>query len=111
MEVCGPQRALRQKVQFQKLRTGQLWLWLKSHSAVPEDGHFTHHPSHLHGAERFEDPFQKGAWPPYGNRSPDEKLALKVTDQMVGQKVEGNLRAATHRLKLNTINGNMYLRR
>ncbi|SHG75419.1 hypothetical protein [Flagellimonas flava] len=40
----------------------------------------------------------------------DEDLNLKVTDRHVGQKVEGNLGNATYRLKLDTINGNMYLR-
>ncbi|WP_422349820.1 hypothetical protein [Flagellimonas sp.] len=40
----------------------------------------------------------------------DEKLDLKVTDRHVGQKVEGSFDNATYRLKLNTINGNMYLR-
>lgn len=45
-----------------------------------------------------------------GNIYADEKLILKVTDRHVGQKVEGSFDKATHRLKLNTINGNMYLR-
>ncbi|MEX0362433.1 MAG: hypothetical protein AB3N10_15755 [Allomuricauda sp.] len=40
----------------------------------------------------------------------DEKLDLKVIDRHVGQKAEGSFDNATHRLKLNTINGNMYLR-
>ncbi|KAB5490955.1 hypothetical protein [Flagellimonas hadalis] len=46
----------------------------------------------------------------HGNIYADEKLNLKVTDRYVGQKVEGSFDKATHRLKLNTINGNMYLR-
>lgn len=46
----------------------------------------------------------------HGQIYADEKLDLKVTDRHVGQKVEGSFDSATHRLKLNTINGNMYLR-
>ncbi len=46
----------------------------------------------------------------HGNIYADEKLNLKVTDRHVGQKVEGSFDNATHRLELNTINGNMYLR-
>ncbi len=46
----------------------------------------------------------------HGQIYADEKLNLKVTDRFVGQKVEGQFDGATHRLKLNTINGNMYLR-
>ncbi|AEM70610.1 hypothetical protein Murru_1569 [Allomuricauda ruestringensis DSM 13258] len=46
----------------------------------------------------------------HGNIYADEKLDLKVIDRYVGQKVEGRFDNATHRLKLNTINGNMYLR-
>ncbi|MCL6266901.1 hypothetical protein [Flagellimonas myxillae] len=46
----------------------------------------------------------------HGQIYADEKLELKVTDRYVGQKVEGSFDNATHRLKLNTINGNMYLR-
>ncbi|MDC6366264.1 MULTISPECIES: hypothetical protein [Flavobacteriaceae] len=46
----------------------------------------------------------------HGNIYADENLKLEVTDRHVGQKVEGRFDNATHRLKLNTINGNMYLR-
>ncbi|MEO9510993.1 MAG: hypothetical protein ABJN84_04655 [Flavobacteriaceae bacterium] len=46
----------------------------------------------------------------HGQIYADEKLKLKVTDRHVGQKVEGNIDNATNRLRLNTINGNMYLR-
>ncbi|WP_422861907.1 hypothetical protein [Flagellimonas sp. W118] len=46
----------------------------------------------------------------HGNIYADEKLKLDVTDRHVGQKVEGRFNGATNRLKLNTINGNMYLR-
>jgi DUF4097 and DUF4098 domain-containing protein YvlB len=46
----------------------------------------------------------------HGQIYADENLDLKVTDRHVGQKVEGNFNNASNRLKLNTINGNMYLR-
>nr|WP_299071043.1 hypothetical protein [uncultured Allomuricauda sp.] len=46
----------------------------------------------------------------HGQIYADEKLDLKVTDRHVGQKVEGSFNNATNRLRLNTINGNMYLR-
>lgn len=46
----------------------------------------------------------------HGQIYADEKLELTVTDRFVGQKVEGQFDSATHRLNLNTINGNMYLR-
>ena len=46
----------------------------------------------------------------HGNIYADEKLELEVTDRIVGQRVEGSFDRATHRLKLKTINGNMYLR-
>jgi hypothetical protein len=46
----------------------------------------------------------------HGNIYADEGLNLTVTDRYVGQKVEGRFDNATHRLQLNTINGNMYLR-
>lgn len=46
----------------------------------------------------------------HGQIYADEKLNLKVTDRHVGQKVEGSFDDAAHRLRLNTINGNMYLR-
>lgn len=46
----------------------------------------------------------------HGNIYADEKLKFRTTDQHVGQKVEGSFDVAAHRLRLNTINGNMYLR-
>lgn len=46
----------------------------------------------------------------HGNIYADENLKLKVTDRYVGQKVEGSFDGAKNRLRLNTINGNMYLR-
>ncbi|MGX1928320.1 hypothetical protein [Flagellimonas sp. 2504JD4-2] len=46
----------------------------------------------------------------HGNIYADENLKLKVTDRHVGQKVEGSFNGASNRLRLNTINGNMYLR-
>jgi hypothetical protein len=46
----------------------------------------------------------------HGNIYADEKLKFKADDRMVGQKIEGSTLNATNRLKLNTINGNMYLR-
>lgn len=46
----------------------------------------------------------------HGNIYADEGLELRVTDRIVGQRVEGRFKRATHQLKLNTINGNMYLR-
>lgn len=46
----------------------------------------------------------------HGHIYADEKLQLDVTDRYVGQKVEGSFQNAASRLKLNTINGNMYLR-
>ena len=45
-----------------------------------------------------------------GNIYADEKMDLKVSSRHVGQKVEGSFGNASHRLKLNTINGNVYLR-
>ena len=45
-----------------------------------------------------------------GNIYADENLKLQVTDRHVGQRVEGRFDGAAHRLRLNTINGNMYLR-
>ncbi len=47
----------------------------------------------------------------HGQIYADENLDLKVTDRHVGQKVEGNFNNASNRLRLNTINGNMYLRK
>ncbi len=46
----------------------------------------------------------------HGSIYADEKLKIKTTDRHVGQKVEGSFNNASHSLKLNTINGNMYLR-
>ncbi len=46
----------------------------------------------------------------HGQIYADENLELKVTDRHVGQKVVGSFDAASNRLRLNTINGNMYLR-
>lgn len=46
----------------------------------------------------------------HGNIYADENLRLNVTDKYVGQKVEGRMENAANKLKLNTINGNMYLR-
>ncbi|MEK6152621.1 hypothetical protein WIW50_05155 [Flavobacteriaceae bacterium 3-367] len=46
----------------------------------------------------------------HGNIYADEKLNFQSTDRHVGQKVEGSFDRAAHRLRLNTINGNMYLR-
>lgn len=47
----------------------------------------------------------------HGSIYVDDTLELKVIDRIVGQKVEGSFDRATHRLKLNTINGNLYLRK
>jgi hypothetical protein len=46
----------------------------------------------------------------HGNIYADEKLKLQSDDRMVGQKIKGGALNAANRLKLNTINGNMYLR-
>ncbi|MDF0707901.1 hypothetical protein [Flagellimonas okinawensis] len=46
----------------------------------------------------------------HGNIYADENLKLTVADRYVGQKVTGSFDGAAHKLKLNTINGNMYLR-
>ncbi len=46
----------------------------------------------------------------HGNIYADEKLNFNVTDRHVGQRVEGRFENATNTLRLNTINGNMYLR-
>ncbi len=45
-----------------------------------------------------------------GNIYADENMNLTVSDRYVGQKVEGRFDSAAHHLKLNTINGNLYLR-
>jgi hypothetical protein len=46
----------------------------------------------------------------HGNIYADEKLQLVTSDRHVGQKVEGRFDNASNSLRLNTINGNMYLR-
>lgn len=46
----------------------------------------------------------------HGNIYADEKLKFTAENRMVGQKVEGKMGGAKNSLKLNTINGNMYLR-
>jgi len=46
----------------------------------------------------------------HGDIYADEKLKFNATDRHVGQKISGSLGNASNRLKLNTINGNMYLR-
>ncbi|MEC7263140.1 MAG: hypothetical protein VXW38_05330 [Bacteroidota bacterium] len=45
-----------------------------------------------------------------GNIYADEKMNLTVSKRHVGQKVEGSFGNASNRMKLNTINGNVYLR-
>ncbi|PRX57157.1 hypothetical protein [Flagellimonas meridianipacifica] len=46
----------------------------------------------------------------HGQIYADEKMNLQVTDRHVGQKVMASVANATNTLRLNTINGNMYLR-
>ncbi|MEM9076748.1 MAG: hypothetical protein AAGC43_06905 [Bacteroidota bacterium] len=46
----------------------------------------------------------------HGQIYADEKINLQVTDRHVGQKVIASVANATNTLRLNTINGNMYLR-
>lgn len=46
----------------------------------------------------------------HGNIYADEKLKFSTSDRHVGQKVEGRFDDASNSLRLNTINGNMYLR-
>ena len=46
----------------------------------------------------------------HGDIYADEKLKFNSTDRHVGQKISGSLGEASNRLRLNTINGNMYLR-
>ncbi len=46
----------------------------------------------------------------HGNIYADDKLKLVTTDGVIGQKVEGRFDTADSSLRLNTINGNMYLR-
>ena len=46
----------------------------------------------------------------HGQIYADQKMNLQVTDRHVGQKVMASFANATNSLRLNTINGNMYLR-
>lgn len=46
----------------------------------------------------------------HGDIYADEKLKFKSSDRHVGQKIAGSTDNATNSLRLNTINGNMYLR-
>ncbi|MEC8832178.1 MAG: hypothetical protein VX772_07445 [Bacteroidota bacterium] len=46
----------------------------------------------------------------HGNIYADGNLKLTIADRYVGQKVTGSFDGTAHKLKLNTINGNMYLR-
>lgn len=46
----------------------------------------------------------------HGNIYVDEKLKLNVVDRHVGQKISGRTAHGKNNLRLNTINGNMYLR-
>ncbi len=46
----------------------------------------------------------------HGDIYADEKLKLTSSDRHVGQKIAGSLGNGSNSLKLNTINGNMYLR-
>lgn len=46
----------------------------------------------------------------HGNIYADEKLNFTTEDRLVGQHIEGKVAAGTNSLRLNTINGNMYLR-
>lgn len=46
----------------------------------------------------------------HGDIYADEKLNFTSTNRHVGQKIHGRFDNATNRLRLNTINGNMYLR-
>ncbi|MEX0290084.1 MAG: hypothetical protein AB3N14_13325 [Flavobacteriaceae bacterium] len=46
----------------------------------------------------------------HGNIYADEKLKFESADRHVGQKIEGRFDNGSNRLRLNTINGNMYLR-
>jgi len=47
----------------------------------------------------------------HGDIYADEKLKFTSKDRHVGQKIYGTIDNATNRLRLKTINGNMYLRR
>jgi len=46
----------------------------------------------------------------HGDIYADEKLMFNYTDRNVGQKISGQVAAGKNSLRLNTINGNMYLR-
>ena len=46
----------------------------------------------------------------HGDIYADEKLKFTSKNRHVGQKIYGSINKATNRLRLNTINGNMYLR-
>ena len=46
----------------------------------------------------------------HGDIYADEKLNFTATDRHVGQKIAGRSGEGSNRLRLNTINGNMYLR-
>ena len=46
----------------------------------------------------------------HGDIYADEKLKFNSSSRHVGQKIKGRIGNATNRLRLNTINGNMYLR-
>lgn len=46
----------------------------------------------------------------HGDIYADEKLNFTSTDRHVGQKISGRTSSGKNRLRLNTINGNMYLR-
>ena len=46
----------------------------------------------------------------HGQIYADEKLKFTLTNRHVGQKLVGRFDNPTNRLRLNTINGNMYLR-
>jgi len=46
----------------------------------------------------------------HGDIYADEKLKFNSTNRHVGQKISGRIASGKNRLRLNTINGNMYLR-
>lgn len=46
----------------------------------------------------------------HGHIYADEKLQFSSSDKMIGQEIEGATANAVNSLRLNTINGNMYLR-
>lgn len=46
----------------------------------------------------------------HGDIYADAKLKFNSSDRHVGQKISGSLGKASNRIRLNTINGNMYLR-